>query len=105
LPAGHPLYVYSAVFSPTALNTNIVHEWQTYDERRGWITADRISLPIRGGRGGGYRTFSTKSGLRAGAWRVNIETPNGALLGRLRFNVSVLTPSDALPSLDTEIRN
>jgi hypothetical protein len=41
---------YSAVFSPTSLNAGIIHEWQTYDRRRGGITAARIALSVRGGR-------------------------------------------------------
>ena len=38
----------------------------------------------------------------AGAWRVNVESPRGALLGRLRFNV-VLQASD--PPLITQLKN
>lgn len=92
---GVPIYFYSAVFSPTSLNTEIVHEWQIYDNRRGWITADRIALSVRGGRDGGYRTYSMKGGVRPGAWRVNVETPNGAILGRYRFNV---LPQSGMPA-------
>lgn len=99
---GVPIYFYSAVFSPTSLNTEIVHEWQTYDSRRGWITADRIGLSVRGGRDGGYRTYSVKSGIKPGAWRVNVETPTGAILGRYRFNV--LSQSGE-PTLETELKD
>jgi hypothetical protein len=100
---GIPVYVYSAVFSPTALNTDIVHEWQAYDTRRGWLTTDRIALPVRGGRGGGYRTYSMKRGVWPGAWRVNVETPTGAILGRVRFNV--LAPGAEPPVLKTELKD
>ena len=100
---GVPVYFYSAVFSPTSLNTEIVHEWQTYDSRRGWITADRIPLSVRGGRDGGYRTYSAKNGIKPGAWRVNVETPAGAILGRFRFNV--LPPSDVPAPVKTELKN
>jgi len=100
---GVPIYFYSAVFSPTSLNTEIIHEWQTYDSRRGWITADRIALSVRGGRDGGYRTYSVKSGIKPGAWRVNVETPTGAILGRYRFNV--LSQSGEPPTLETELKD
>jgi DUF2914 family protein len=99
---GVPIYFYSAVFSPTSLNTEIVHEWQTYDSRRGWITADRIALSVRGGRDGGYRTYSVKNGVKPAAWRVNVETPNGAILGRYRFNV--LPQSGTPATLITELQ-
>jgi hypothetical protein len=99
---GAPVYAYSAVFSPTSLNTKIVHEWQVYDRKHGWTTVSRVELPVRGGRGGGYRTYSVKTGITPGVWRVNVETPTGALLGRLRFNV-VLQPSD--PPLITQVKN
>jgi hypothetical protein len=100
---GAPIYFYSAVFSPTSLNTEIIHEWQTYDSRRGWITADRIPLSVRGGRDGGYRTYSVKSGLKPGAWRVNVEIPTGAILGRFRFNVLPESGEPAL--LQTELKD
>jgi hypothetical protein len=100
---GAPVYFYSAVFSPTSLNTGIIHEWQTYDSKGGWITADRIPLSVRGGRDGGYRTYSVKSGIKPGAWRVNVETPTGAILGRFRFNVLSL-PALPVP-LKTELKD
>lgn len=100
---GEPIYFYSAVFCPTSLKTEIIHEWQTYDNRRGWITADRIPLSVSGGRDGGYRTYSVKSGLKPGAWRVNVEIPTGAILGRFRFNV--VPESGAPPALKEEVKN
>ncbi len=102
LPVGAPLFAYSAVFSPTRLNTHIVHEWQHYDGKHGWVTASRVDLSLLGGRGGGYRTYSMKSQVPSGAWRVNVETPGGALLGRLRFNV---IPVASPPALETDVKN
>jgi hypothetical protein len=87
--SGAPVYAYSAIFSPTSLNTKIVHDWQLYDPKRGWTTMSRVVLPVRGGREGGYRTYSVKTGIIPGAWRVNVETPRGAMLGSIRFNVVI----------------
>jgi hypothetical protein len=84
---GERVYAYTAVFSPTFLRATIVHEWQMYDGKRGWVTMSRVELPLIGGRDGGYRTYSVKTGIKLGAWRVIVETPSGAILGRLRFNV------------------
>jgi Protein of unknown function (DUF2914) len=99
---GASVYAYSAIFSPTSLNTKIVHEWQFYEPKRGWTTMSRVELPVRGGRGGGYRTYSVRTNITAGAWRVNVESPRGALLGRLRFNV-ILQASD--PPLIMQLKN
>jgi hypothetical protein len=102
LPPGGAAYAYSAVFSPTSLDTRIVHEWQRYEEKRGWTTVSRVELPLVGGRGGGYRTYSIKTQMAPGAWRVNVETPRGALLGRLRFNVMA---EDGAPALKSEVKD
>lgn len=91
-----PAYAYSAVFSPTDLNTNIIHEWQYYTDT--WNTTDTITLRITGGRDGGSRGYSTKSGITPGAWRVNVKTERGQLLGRLNFEVAASSVKPALTS-------
>lgn len=94
---GSSVYVYSAIFSPSELNTTIVHEWQFYDENKGkWILESRINLPVIGGRDGGFRTFSAQSNLFSGKWRVNVETAEGQLIGRLRFNIISVENEPAL---------
>jgi hypothetical protein len=99
---GTAVYVYSAVFSPTSLNTDIVHEWQLYDAKQGWLTMSRVELPVIGGRDGGYRTYSMKTAIRPGPWRVNVETSSGAILGRLRFDI---IRQNTNPGLVTEIKD
>jgi hypothetical protein len=84
--AGTPVYVFSAIFSPKGLNITIVHEWQHYDEiQKKWVTESKINLPVTGGRDGGFRTYSVRSGLAAGKWRVNIKTEQGQVIGNTRF--------------------
>jgi hypothetical protein len=99
---GKAAYAYTAVFSPTELNTTITHEWQKYDDvTKKWVTYSKVTLPLLGGRDGGYRTYSIKAGLSAGKWRVNVMIPTGALVGRLSFLVAV----DAVaPTTQTEIK-
>lgn len=98
---GDPLWAYTAVFSPTALNTKIVHEWQYYNRVSGqWVTRALVPLSVVGGRGGGYRTFSEVTGITAGRWRVDVETLGGQVIGRLNFNVVVQSKE---PPLQTEI--
>jgi hypothetical protein len=94
LTPGEYLYAYSAIFSPAAFRTDILHEWQYFDEKSGsWVTTSIVTLPTVGGREGGYRTYSRKSDLSLGKWRVNVETKNGKVVGRLGFNVVPYDPS------------
>lgn len=98
---GRALYVFSSVFAPTKLNTNIVHHWQYYSESEGkWITSSRATYGIVGGRDAGYRGYSWKSNITPGYWRVNVETPQGQLIGRIKFLVeAAITP----PQLEKKI--
>lgn len=85
---GEALYVFSAVFAPTQINTQVFHNWQYYDEgKREWVSASRASFPISGGRDGGYRGYSLKQRVSSGWWRVDIETSRGQLIGRVKFRV------------------
>lgn len=97
---GEPVYAFSAIFSPKELNTTIIHEWQYYDvSQKKWITDWKINLPVVGGRDGGFRTYSERSNLTAGKWRVNIKTIEGQTIGHLRFNV---VPVTTQPQLSTK---
>ncbi len=103
LVPGDSLYAYNAIFSPTNLDTRIVHEWQYQDEKTGeWMTFARIPLLLSGGRSEGFRTYSAKSNLTPGDWRVNIATPQGQLLGRINFRI--ITAS-ARPPLVYQVKN
>ncbi|MEK7460018.1 MAG: DUF2914 domain-containing protein [Patescibacteria group bacterium] len=85
---GEPAYFFSAVFSPTDLNTKVLHEWQYFDEeKREWTTTDRLRMEIIGGREGGYRGYSMKQSLVPGNYRVNVVTLRGQILGRTNFSV------------------
>jgi hypothetical protein len=98
---GQPVYVFSSVFAPTDLNIKIVHDWQYFDESEDqWVSANKISFPIRGGRDEGYRGFSKKSYVFPGHWRVDIETERGQVIGRVRFDIEVV---DFEQSLEAEI--
>ena len=88
LESGDPAYVFGSVFAPTDLNTTIVHDWQYFSETSNkWVSVSKISFPIRGGRGEGYRAFSKKSNVFPGKWRVDIKTERGQVVGRVRFIV------------------
>ncbi len=94
---GEPVYAFSAVFSPKGLDIIILHEWQKYNESKGvWETNGIISLPVVGGRDAGFRTYSRRTNLSPGLWRVNIKTKSDQTIGRLRFNI---LPAIANPEL------
>ncbi len=91
---GDTVFCFASVFAPTRLNTNIIHHWQRYDEKQDrWLTTDRRSYRIKGGRDGGYRGYTYKKNMRQGAWRVDVETAGGLLLGRIGFDVVARTPA------------
>ena len=91
LMPGERAYVFSSIFAPKELNTAIVHEWQYKDEQKGWVVKDRLAFNLTGGRREGFRGYSLKTVLPAGAWRVYVKTPRGQTLGRIRFNIQKIT--------------
>jgi hypothetical protein len=98
--AGTPVYAFSAIFSPKDLNVTIVHEWQRYDTQKNkWVKDWAIKLPVTGGRDGGFRTYSMRSSLAAGKWRVLIKTGQGKTIGSLRFSV---VEANTTPILSTK---
>ena len=97
--ANQPIYVFSSVFSPTSLNTQIVHEWQHYDSTtKKWTVENQTKLSIVGGRGGGFRTYSIRTVNIPGRWRVDVKTLQGQLIGRIKFEVINV---DTNPNLTT----
>lgn len=87
-PAGAAAYCASSVFAPAGLSAPIFHRWEFYDPlAEKWVTTLRIPFTVSGGRASGYRGYSQSASLHAGAWRCNVETERGALIGRLSFEI------------------
>ncbi|MEX0828975.1 MAG: DUF2914 domain-containing protein [Nitrospirales bacterium] len=82
-----PVHCFSSVFAPVALQTTIYHHWQwrPFEEDASLMTTDRIPISITGGREKGYRWYTTKRRVQTGEWRVNVETEDGRVLGRITF--------------------
>ncbi len=100
--SGKPVYVYSSVFSPTDFAITVIHEWQKYDEaEKKWNSVSLVTLPTKGGRVGGYRTYSARTNVSPGKWRVTIKIPSGQVLGQLTFSVIA---TDTPPPVETEIK-
>lgn len=84
---GDAVYCFAAIFAPTAFTEQVWHYWQRRDENGRWITTDRLSYTIIGGREGGYRGYTVKRKITPGRWRVEVRTTEGRLLGRIPFAV------------------
>lgn len=96
---GETVFVYTAVFVPTGISTNILHEWQRYDDiQEKWMTESTFGFPVQGGRDGGYRGYTLKGDVEAGTWRVNVRTDYGQLIGRVAFTVEEVDSSVVLES-------
>ena len=89
---GEKIYLYTSIFAPAKVQTTIVHHWQYYDPaQEDWITKDKLSFPIAGGRQEGYKAYSFESNLPAGRWGVFVENQRGQVLARVRFIVERAT--------------
>ncbi|MBV6471067.1 DUF2914 domain-containing protein [Nitrospirales bacterium NOB] len=89
IAADEPLYCFTAVFAPVALRTTVYHHWYFRPESgRPFVSADRIALKIVGGREGGYRAYTFKQGLDPGEWRIDVETEDGRVIGRVGVQVT-----------------
>lgn len=81
--------VFAPVFSPRGLHPRLYHRWERWDAEAGvweW-TGDRGTwVQARGGRGEGSPHYTCKRhGLRAGPWRVTVETEDQRIVGTHRF--------------------
>lgn len=78
------LYVHASISAPLGMSQQIVFHWRHAG------SSERIVATITGGRAEGFRTYALKENFMAdaqGAWRVDIQTPQGQLLERVRFVV------------------
>ena len=103
---GDTVFCFASVFAPTKLDKKIIHHWQFYNEKQEkWITTDRRSYRIVGGRDGGYRGYTYKRNLQTGQWRVDVETNEKLLLGRIPFTIEKINrDSLKLPVYKTILR-
>jgi hypothetical protein len=97
--SGARLYAYSAIFAPEDLRTRVVHEWQWLNREDAWVTQQRMSVAITGGRENGFRLYTYRTAPKAGQWRVNILSDDGRTIGRMRFVVEPQSVSPAVSSL------
>ncbi len=86
--SGENVYVVTSVYAPAELGTKIIHDWQYYDESsKKWVSTNKITVPIIGGREGGYRFYSFKQNITQGKWRVDVLTLRGQNIARIKFEI------------------
>lgn len=99
-PADEPIYCFTAVFAPVDLNTTVYHHWYVRtNDGKPFAHADKIPIKISGGREGGYRAYTFKQRLNPGDWRVDVETEDGRIVGRV--SVLVEAQNESQPNLRT----
>lgn len=85
---GDTVYGFAAIFAPSELETNIYHAWSHFDEQKqDWVRTDKIAVEIEGGRNSGYRTYTRKRFISPGEWRIDVETEDERILGRIPFEI------------------
>lgn len=105
-------FVFSSVYAPTELRTEIAHRWEYFSATGGpaspgdttkgkWLLVNIIRFPISGGRAEGFRGYSVKENIQPGRWRVSVETLRGQVIGRLIFTVA---DAEAPPALAETVR-
>jgi hypothetical protein len=81
------LAAFTAVAAPAGLREPIYHVWR----KDGMLVARILLSPIRGGRPGGFRTYSRRTNLGpnpVGKWTVDVLTAHDQLVGRIRLEVT-----------------
>ena len=97
-----PVYVFSSVFTPVAIDTEIVHRWEYWSTiENEWVFSNKVAFAADGGRDEGYRGYSFKRGVFPGRWRVTVETPDGLKIGRIEFSLVEVVQ---VPSIGTSVR-
>jgi hypothetical protein len=87
-PANEPIYCFTAIFAPVALDTTVYHHWYfRVNDDKPFTHADRIPIKIAGGREGGYRAYTFKQRLDPGDWRIDVETQDGRIVGQVSVRI------------------
>ena len=93
---GDEIYFMSSVYGPAELKAPVEFRWYYKEPSTGkFKLTDKISssrMVIRGGRDAGYRSYSKKKNIPAGAYRVETAYKDGAVIGSTSFKVLDGTP-------------
>ncbi len=85
---GDSIYCFVRIFAPRRFTHQVYLRWSLRNSHSGkYQTADRMALPIYGGRGEGFRGYGAKANYEPGQWRVDIETEDERMIGSVPFTV------------------
>lgn len=91
---GDQIFCYAQIFCPTRFKDELHVRWMYFDSKRGWVSSDAIPLTVVGGREEGYRAVTKKGNYQPGSWRVQIETRENQVVGRIGFQVTADESND-----------
>jgi len=85
---GDSICCFVRIFAPRRFTHQVYMRWSFKNPQTGkYQSSDRLSLPIFGGRGEGFRGYGVKSNYEPGAWRVDILTGDDRTIGSIPFSV------------------
>lgn len=84
---GDKIFFFAQVFSPGRFDDSVILHWYQKDPKMGWVSSDKISMRVTGGRKNGYRGYAVKQNYTPGEWRVSVETTDSREIGRYYFDV------------------
>lgn len=87
---GDPIYCFTSIFAPTAMKQRVFHRWQWKNKQGEWVTTDKIGYSLVGGRDGGWRGYTMKQMVGPGAWRIDVETEDGRIIGRIPLTIQLV---------------
>jgi len=91
LREGDRVCVFAPVYAPRGIHPRLYHRWERWDARAGvweWTGDPGTWIRARGGRSDGSPHHTCKrNGLRAGSWRVTVETEDGRVVATHRFRL------------------
>lgn len=94
---GEAVSVFTAVFAPIGADLTVLHAWERQEADGSWTETDRLPFTMKGGRDGGWRSWTTKRKLSPGRWRVRVLSEHGLRLGRV--DIELVPREDELREL------
>jgi hypothetical protein len=82
------VFAFTSIFAPTELSKTVAHRWKWLNPNTDeWEVTDRIEYEITGGRDGGFRGYTYKSGVMEGQWEVEVITESEQIIGVVNFEI------------------